>query len=48
MEIEEGSESNDDVNKEENIEDYEWGMRDAYITEEDESNENKLKKWWKK
>ena len=33
MEIEESDEAEDDVKEEEIIEDYEQGMRDAYLTE---------------
>ena len=33
MEIEEGDEANDDINKEEIIEDDKQGMRDIYVTE---------------
>ena len=40
MEIKEGDKANDDVNEEEIIEDGEQGIRDAYVTEEDESNED--------
>ena len=39
MEIWEGYEANDDVNKGKIIEDNEVGMRYTYITEENESNE---------
>ena len=39
---------NDDVNKEEIIEDDKQGMRNAYVTEEDESNEDENTKSDKK
>ena len=49
MEIWEGYEANDDVNKGKIIEDNEVGMRYTYITEEEESNEYEGKiKWLKK
>ena len=40
-EIEEGGESNDYVDEENIIGDEKLGMRDSYVTEEDESDENK-------
>ena len=43
LEIEEGDESNDDINKEKLINDDEKWIRYVYVNEEDESNKDKNK-----